>query len=64
MKKQQNRILYIVRIVRSSMEELGKGAESLGASIKKSGLFPHLIMWWCLAWGTIGFILTLGWVFY
>lgn len=68
MSKEQNtenkdKVLHIGVVVRSFMEELGKGTEALGASIQKSGLLPHLIFVWCLVWGFVGLLYTLARVF-
>lgn len=68
MSKEQNtenkgKALRIASVVRSFMEEIGKGTEALGASIQKSGLFPHLMFVWCLVWGFIGLFYTLVRVF-
>lgn len=59
----ENKALRIASVVRSFMEEIGKGTEALGASIQKSGLLPHLIFLWCLAWGFIGLLYTIARVF-
>lgn len=55
--------LHIGGVVRIFMEDLGKGVEALGASVKKSGLLPHLIIMWCMIWGVIGFFISLIWIF-
>lgn len=59
----ENKASHIGGVVRSFMEELGKGVEDLGASIQKSGVLPHLIAFWCMAWGVIGFFISLIWIF-
>ncbi|MFY0654996.1 MAG: hypothetical protein JXQ96_23395 [Cyclobacteriaceae bacterium] len=61
--QKENKVLHIGVVVRSFMEELGKGIEVLGSSIQKSGLLPHLIFVWCLVWGFIGLLYTLVRVF-
>lgn len=55
----QDKALHIGGVVRSFMEELGKGAEALGSSIQKSGLLPHLIAFWCMIWGVLGLFISL-----
>lgn len=59
----QDKASLISGVLRSFMEELGKGVEALGSSIQKSGLLPHLIFIWCLAWGFIGLLYTIVHIF-
>lgn len=59
----KNKALHIGVVVRSFMQELAKGVESLGASIQKIGLLPHLIAFWCMIWGVLGLFISIIWVF-
>ena len=59
----KGKALHIAVVVRSFMEELGKGTEYLGASIQKSGLFPHLMFLWCMVWGVLGLFISIIWIF-
>lgn len=63
MKTNTNTVPQWAKLIRTGLDEVSKGFEKLGASIKKSGIFPHLAVLWCLGWGAFGLLFTIWYIF-